>query len=71
MWQVAPEIIGIACAQNLCLVSDSYFEPAAEEDAALLAFMRDRVLAGAGTWLIALLEQLDRLVVQIGANLKK
>ena len=65
----AVEIIGIALAENRGFFSDSNLEASAENDAAFLAVMGQRMFSSAGTGLVALREQLDGPVGEVRANL--
>ena len=61
----ALEIVGIAFSQYSGLIGHRDLESAIQDDSAFLAFMRDRMFARAGSWLVALLDQLNRLIAEI------
>ncbi len=67
---VAPEVIGVPGAQSLGLLADGDLQPAAQDQAALLAFVSDLVLTRSRARLVALLDELNRAIVQIGADLQ-
>ena len=69
VWLMATKIVCISLFQHRRLVTNRYFQSAAQYDAALLTLMCDRMLAGSGTRLIALLHELNCMIAQIGSNL--
>ena len=71
MGLTAPEVIRIASSQNGRLISDGHLQSARENQATFLPLMRDFMFARSGSWLVALLDELDRLVVQVRPNLQE
>ena len=69
VWLMATKIVCISLFQHRRLVTNRYFQSTAQYDAALLTLMCNRMLAGTGTRLIALLHELNCMIAQIGSNL--
>ena len=67
---ITAKIVGVTGSQHLRLIRDRHVETTIQDDAALLALMRHRMLARPSGWLVTLLEKLNRPVVQIRADLQ-
>src|SRR5215218_2640003 len=69
MRPAALEIIGIAGPKDAALALDRHLEPAAENDAALLAIVDQRGTAGVAARFVAFFQDLQRAPEQVLADL--
>ena len=65
------EVIGITLFQHRGLFADRHLQSSTQNNSALLALVRYRVFAGTRAWLITLLNQLNRAVGEIRADLPR
>ncbi len=65
VWLVAAKIVGVSLSQHRRLLTNGYFQSAAQYDAALLTLMCYRVPASTRPRLIALLHELNSMIAQI------
>ena len=66
----ALEVVRVSRTQDLRSITDSDLQPAAQDETALFALVRDLVLARTGSRLVALPDKLDCTVVEIGTDLQ-